>query len=299
MKDLNGKKKIILFFACISSIISFGQNDSDKNYFELPIHIPIQLSGNVGEIRINQLHTGMDIRTEGKEGFDIYAAADGYIERIKVDEAGYGRAVYIAHPNGFTTVYGHLQRFEPPLAEYVKEQQYKQRSFTVDLFPNPDEFRVHKGEIIAKSGNAGMSSGPHLHFELRNTGTQNIINILKFNFNIIDTTSPDIHALWIYPQDSGAVNGSNLKTKFKPVRLHQVKGEKNLAYVISSKDSIVISGRVGFALETTDRIGNSSNLGVYSIQLYIDSLQIFYESIDEIPYSELRYTNSLMDYEEK
>src|SRR5208337_4706769 len=113
MKFKESGKKILIFIAITNSIISLGQNDSDRNYFIMPIDIPILLSGNVGEIRINQLHSGMDIRTEGKEGYDVHAAADGYIERLKVDEAGYGRAVYIAHPNGYTTVYGHLQRFEP------------------------------------------------------------------------------------------------------------------------------------------------------------------------------------------
>ena len=146
----------------IYSLISggSGQNDSDRNYFGRPIQIPIQFPVMLVKYRISQLHTGMDIRTGGEEGLNIYAAGEGYIERIKVDESGYGRAVYIAHPNGYTTVYGHLQRFViSDLAEYVKNQQYVQKSFTVDLFPRPGEIKVHKGEIIGKSGNAECQPG--------------------------------------------------------------------------------------------------------------------------------------------
>ena len=141
-----------------------------KNYFIAPMDIPLQLAGNFGELRPNHFHTGIDITTHGVEGVPVKAAADGYVSRIKIGPWGYGRVVYVTHPNGYTTVYGHLSKLNGTLDHYVENNQYANESFEVELFPKPEEFPVKKGEVIAYSGNTGNTTGPHLHFEVRPEG---------------------------------------------------------------------------------------------------------------------------------
>jgi murein DD-endopeptidase MepM/ murein hydrolase activator NlpD len=140
------------------TIFAFGQNQYPQNYFISPLDIPLRLSGNFGELRSNHFHSGLDIKTNQIEGFNVYASAEGYVSRIKISENGYGKAIYIAHPNGYTTVYGHLKSGFGRIEKYIREQQYKLKSYEIDIYPPADTLMLNKGEIIAISGNTGGSA---------------------------------------------------------------------------------------------------------------------------------------------
>ena len=160
----------------------FAQKNYPQNYFRNPMNIPMDLSANFGELRSNHWHMGLDIRTQQRENLSVYAAAEGYVSRVKVEPGGFGQAIYITHPNGYTTLYAHLNAFYPALQQYVKDQQYKLESWAVDIQVPANMFPVIKGTYIAKSGNTGGSQGPHVHFEIRDSETERCLNPLLFKF---------------------------------------------------------------------------------------------------------------------
>ncbi|HHC78901.1 MAG TPA: M23 family metallopeptidase, partial [Flavobacteriia bacterium] len=176
----------VLFFN-LSTLVA--QKKYPTDYFAKPLEIPLILSGTFGELRTNHFHSGLDIKTQGRQGFNVHASAKGYVSRIKISHWGYGKVLYLTHPNGYTTVYAHLKKFAPKIEAYVKKHQYEKESFTLQLFPKADELVVEKNEIIAYSGNTGGSGGPHLHFEIR-SGNSNPINPMLFGIEIPDTRAP-------------------------------------------------------------------------------------------------------------
>ena len=186
---------IILFL--LISLVGTTQDFYPKDYFRSPVDIPIMLAGNFGEIRAGHFHAGLDIKTEGVEGKNIYAAADGYVARIKISHGGYGKALYLNHPNGYSTTYAHLKNFSPELEAAIKKAQYQKKSYEIELFFSSEEFVVKKGEVIAKSGNTGGSGGPHLHFEIRETEGEIPVNPIHFGFDIKDNVKPIIKKLGI------------------------------------------------------------------------------------------------------
>ena len=196
------------------------QNEYPTDYFRSPLGIPLVLSGNFAEMREGHFHGGLDVKTRESEGYRVYAAADGYIARVKVSPYGYGNALYVAHPNGYTTVYAHLSRFKGEIASYVRRTQYDRKSFAIDRYPEPGRYPVKKGEAIALSGNSGSSSGPHLHFEVRTTRDQVPVNPLLFGFEIDDSRVPRIFRIRIYPADdeSGVIHLDQVVGR---VELHQ------------------------------------------------------------------------------
>ncbi|WP_431212323.1 M23 family metallopeptidase [Puia sp. P3] len=173
------------------------------DYFRDPLAVPISLAANFGELRPNHYHMGLDIRTQHRENLPVFAAADGYVARVQIEPAGFGLAIYIRHPNGYTTVYGHLNQFFPGLAEYVSQQQYKQRSWQVDLDIPSSMFPVKKGAFIAYSGNTGGSQGPHLHFEIRRTAGDVNQNPLLFGLPVPDNVPPVFARLAWYDRNLG------------------------------------------------------------------------------------------------
>ena len=175
-----------------SALISAPQN---KSFFTSPLKIPVLLSANFGELRIDHYHSGLDIKTQGVTGKEVIAAADGYIYRISISPGGFGNTLYIRHPNGYSTVYGHLDRFIPEVDEYIKTMQYEKKSFLITAFPPGERFPVKKGDLIAYSGNSGGSAGPHLHYEIRESETEIPINPLLFDFGTTDNIAPVIEKL--------------------------------------------------------------------------------------------------------
>jgi hypothetical protein len=283
---------ILLFLFSIINV--YSQAITSQPDFRSPVDFTIYLSANFGEIRKDHFHSGIDIKTQGSTGKKIFSVADGYISRISVSPNGFGKAVYLTHPNGYETVYAHLSEFIPEIEEFVKKDQYSKKIHYINLFPQPDLFPVKKGEIIGLSGNTGSSEGPHLHFEVRNAKNEHPINPLLFNFEIEDNMNPTIVSLFIYPLSKNSrVNDQNVKKRYL------VKGNRG-KYTLISEQSIEVWGKIGFGIETLDYLNNSWNkCGVYSIEVLIDNEQIFYHEMDEFSFSETRYVNSFIDYEEK
>lgn len=258
-----------------------------------PFDFPILLSGSFGELRSNHFHSGIDFKTQGAEGKAIHAVQGGYVARIAVSPWGYGNALYLAHPDGTTTVYGHLQRFNARIAAYLKEQQYAQERFQVDLSLTPDQIPVEAGEVVAWSGNTGSSGGPHLHFEVRDTESEEVLDPLeRYIDQVTDTRPPSIQGLLVVPMPGkGVVNGS--ARKLKPTLVTAKNGKQQV------QGRIEAWGEIGLAVRANDYMDHTTNVyGVRVIRLSVDSTEIFHSDLDRFAFSETRYLNSLVDYEE-
>jgi hypothetical protein len=279
----------------IVSILFFNtlyDNPKDKTIFISPLKIPLLLSANFGELRIDHFHSGLDIKTQGVTGKEVVAAADGYIFRISVSPGGFGNALYIRHPSGYETVYGHLDKFTKEVEDYVVARQYEEKSYLVTIFPDKEKFPVKQGETIAWSGNSGASGGAHLHYEIRKSENEFPVNPLLFEFGITDKIKPIIEKLSIYP-----INRNTLINNQHGVKKITVSGA-NGKYFISPENVINISGVAGFGIKAYDLLDNSYNkCAVYSIELKIDSIPVFKYVMDGFSFSESRYINSHIDYE--
>ncbi len=264
-------------------------NSALEGYFDLPLDRTIYLSGTFGELRPGHFHAGIDIKSiNGRPGEKILSSAGGYVARIKVSPYGYGNALYIAHPNGYTTVYAHLDRFTPEIAEYVKQKQYELKRFAVDLYPRADQFKVSKGGHIGYLGNSGGSYGPHLHFEIRRTSDQVPINPLLHGIPVNDSRKPVIDGIMIYYLNSS--NEPIYSIQYEPIEVSPGK------YTLP--DTLIEGAwRIGVGISTTDRMDQVSNKnGVYSIQLSVDETRQFGFRMQELSFSRTRYLNAHIDY---
>ena len=268
-------------------------NTAEAQQLRKPMDIPVLLSGNFGELRSNHFHSGIDFKTQGVEGKPIHSVQDGYVSRISVSPWGYGNGLYITHPDGTTTVYGHLQKFSQKITAYLKEKQYEQESFNVNLSLTPDELPVKEGELVALSGNTGSSGGPHLHFEVRDTETEEPMDPIEYYKDLIkDTQAPKIQGIMVYSRPGkGVVNGSRRKLELKPVTA------KNGKQTLTGK--IEAWGEIGLAVKGYDYMDNTSNIyGIKDITLTADSQVIFHSNLDRFAFDESRYLNSFTDFEE-
>lgn len=271
------------------SLWTYGQYAGPEADFRPPLDIPLILSGTFGELRSNHFHSGIDIKTQQREGLTVYAVAGGTITRIKVSHWGYGKALYIAHPNGYTSVYAHLQKFGPGIEQYIKEIQYQKQSYEVEVFPEYGELTVSKGDTVAFSGNTGGSSGPHLHFEIRNSVDEKPTNPLSYGFEVRDATNPDIKGLFAYPlSDDAQVNQNDRRTKINFRR--QADG----TYLT---DPVVATGLIGFGIQTYDRQDMAANKnGVYQVRQTVNGRIYSDLEFDAFSFGETRYINTLIDY---
>ena len=272
--------------------VSMGAIAQTYPKYGKPVDIPIQLSATFGELRPNHLHAGLDIKTQGVEGKKVYAVADGYVSRIGVSPYGYGNVLYITHYDGYTSVYAHLQRFKGDIAKYVKQNQYKNKKYTSQLYPEKDKFPVKKGDLIGISGNSGSSGGPHLHFEIRHTGSEKPVNPMFFGYKIEDNVRPIILGVSVYPMG----DESSLEGDIKPMYFSLTEGSKG-EYALQERDYVHGNGEISFGVCTYDLVGASTNKdGPYFYELYLDDELAFQVEADSFSYSEPRYVNSLLDY---
>lgn len=270
------------------SLQASAQSNYPKNYFRNPVNIPILLAGNFGECRPGHFHSGVDIKTEGKENLPVFAAADGYISRIKMEPGGFGHAIYMTHPNGYTTLYAHLNDFFPELQKLVRTEQYAKKEWTLDLSFGPDKFPIQKGKQIAWSGNTGGSSAPHLHFEIRDSKTEHPLNPQLFGFKIEDNLAP-------IPTEIALYNASESIYKQKAIQLKLRKGKN---YYSPIKDSIVmLSDAVNIGVAVNDFMNNSTNtLSFYTAKWFVNDSLCGTLTLDDIGYDETRYMNACADY---
>lgn len=281
-------KNILIICVLFLSQFSYGQTEEDE--FRSPLGIPLILSGTFAELRGNHFHGGIDIKTNAKEGYKIYATHKGYVSRIKVSAGGYGNAIYLTHPNGYTTVYGHLSEFNEELAKYVKEQQYNQQSFEYDQYFGPDKFPVERGTVIALSGNSGSSGGPHLHYEIRKTDGQIPVNPLKFT-HIYDNIRPTIYGIRIHELSNGFYQSKGASYDVEYLGTGQYK---------ITEPIIVTDSVIGVSIKSIDRLNGADNKnGYYSLKVYVDDQLNYSYKKDEVSFGETRMINAHVDYPAK
>jgi hypothetical protein len=275
----------------LASITSFAQNNYPSDYFRSPLDIPLRLAGTFGELRNNHFHAGIDIKTNRRTGLPVYATADGYISRIKVAIWGYGKVIYINHSNGFTTVYAHLNKFGNGIQEYVKSIQYEKKSYeTGNIFLKENQIKVTKGQIIGYSGRTGGFVEPHLHYEIRNTKTEKIINPLLLGIKIQDSIAPKIKKLIAYPMDSDSRINRSLKNQSLSIK------KDSLNNYIANRLSA--SGKIGFGVNVYDLLGKELNKnGIYSLEMKINGIRHYYHDVETFSFSESKFINLLIDYE--
>lgn len=281
--------RFFLFYLLFCSTL-FAQNNFPKDYFSPPLDIPMQLSGNFGELRPNHFHAGFDFKTQQKEGLKVYASAEGYVSRIKISTFGNGKTIYITHPIGYTTVYAHLQKAVGPIQDFITTTHYKEQSFEIEMYLKPGEIPIKKGEWIAVSGNTGASEGPHLHYEIRDSKTEFVINPMLFGFDsgFKDTKKPVISGLYVYPLFSSTVNTSK-----RPILLNTAL-QKDGTYLA---DKVLANGPIGFGIIANDYDDVSFNKnGVYSVNSFLNGQPKFGYQFDTHSFDDMRYVNALIDY---
>lgn len=277
-----------LKLSCLTLIflINFSLKSQNEPKWVAPLEIPIKLSGTFGELRNNHFHAGLDIKTQGRQGLKVRSVQEGRISRIRVSVSGYGKTLYIEHPNGTTSVYAHLKKFAPKIEEFVKKNQYKKESFIIQIFPKVDEFPIDAGELIGYSGNTGGSNGPHLHFEMRKTIGQLPINAMRYPLVIEDTQRPQVQNLYLY-------SGTDPFSIQKEYPLTKINDS------VYSTAGLSASGKINVGLRFFDRQNLSYNKnGIYSVSVRLNGVEHFSYQMDQISFDDSKYINLMIDYKE-
>ena len=279
--------KASLFYLLLIVFISA----KSQNNFDFPVELPVYLSGSFAELRPNHFHSGIDIKTKGKTGYKIFSLEDGYIQRIQITLGGNGKAIYIKHDNGQSSVYAHLENFSPRIQKIVKEIQYSEKKFEIRLFPKKNQYRIKKKELIGFSGNTGRSTGPHLHYEIRDKNDYPI-NPLKFKKERLkDTIPPIVKSLYykqLFRNDEGLYE--NPKLGFKKLELKKV----NEKYI---SDTLKVSGIIGFGVDSFDKMNLTNNvMGINKIETFINNNKIFNMDFNRFSFNEWRHINTFIDY---
>jgi hypothetical protein len=289
-------KKILIYiltsFLTLNIQAQKTQLSYPKGYFLFPINPNQQnyLAGGMGDLRADHFHAGIDIKTQGREGLPVYATGDGYISEVRVQTSGYGNVIFITHPNGFVSVYGHLKEFAEPLATYVRQKRLENQTFEIKVQLNPTQFEVARGQVIGLSGNTGGSGGPHLHFEIRDT-RNNILNPLNFGFSEIKDDLPPIFQQLIIRTLStdSRINGEFGKKLFYPVK------QPNGSYSLNSEVSAV--GNIGLELLAVDKMNGTNNSnGLTCVEMFVDGEEHYYSHLESFPNSVSHNINVHNDY---
>jgi murein DD-endopeptidase MepM/ murein hydrolase activator NlpD len=260
-------------FPFIGFLLTLNIANAQKFEPSAPLDIPLVLSGTFAELRGNHFHGGIDIKTQGRSGLKVSAVADGYVSRISVSPYGYGNALYLRHPEGYTTVYGHLNAFYPELEQWIEEQLRDRSKNNGNLYPNANQFPVSRGKLVAFSGNTGGSFGPHLHFEIRDTKTEEPLNPLEFRIQVKDTRKPDLRGLMWTDRDFGDYG------------------------TFKEGDTLEIYNTKGFDVFTTDKQdGANNNNGVYLIEASANGQVFFTAHYNRINFNTSRFINAHINY---
>lgn len=282
-------KGISVFISCFLILNVFGQTGK-KFPFTKPVNLPFNLAGSFAEPRPDHFHSGIDIKTNGIEGEPVFSIYNGYVSRILVSPYGYGRAIYITHTNGYTSVYGHLSKFTDAIEEYIHKQHYLTRSSELDLKLDPVKFPVKQNDTIAFSGNTGASTAPHLHFEIRDTKTEEALNPLDFYPKeiYVDTIPPELHKVKIYLFDSLFYNSNTAVLPLWKVNTYYT----TIRIPVSEKYFCV-------SLEGFDKQDNSENKnGIKKIEAFQNNKLAFKYDVNKIYFSTTRMCNAFVDYDE-
>lgn len=275
-------KIIALMTMALAAITATAQEK-----YPYPMNIPVSISASFAELRANHFHAGLDMSTQGVIGVEVHSVADGYVSRIKVSPYGYGHALYITHPDGNTTLYGHLSAYVGEIDSAARHEQYRKKSFEIDMMLKEGQIPVKKGQVVALSGNTGGSGGPHLHFEVRDTKTEEALNPLAYLVPITDTQAPTVYGIKIYGMDDDA----------------QVAGKRQDRYyalVDIEGKNINVSGNIGLGMHAVDYfVAGHRPCGVTGIKLYDGERLIFQSDLERISFDETRYINSHIDYAER
>ncbi|UEG51964.1 M23 family metallopeptidase [Mucilaginibacter daejeonensis] len=290
-------KKLLILLGCSSSFVFNSQAQDiiqSKKYpvgaFQYPLDLPPSTAGSFGELRSMHFHSGLDFRTNRQTGYPVHAAMYGYVSRLRVQTGGFGNAVYLTHPNGYTTVYGHLDHLVPELAEAVRKYQYDHQSWEVDFRLQPFQFPVTKGQLIAISGNTGASGGPHLHFEIRDSLTEETINPQLFGLTIADKISPAISSIAVYQ-----LNGHPFSEN-TPRSYYSVSGAAG-NYHLTKPETLFLSGDIGFGISTSDQNSSSVNRnGIYSLELKLDGRTVYTFAVERFAFDQTHAINAYIDY---
>lgn len=290
----------LLSFFFLLTLLAFTQESDNpplpeypQDYFISPVKHTFRLAGTFGELRPNHFHAGVDIKSSaGKVGDPLYAPAEGYVSRVKVQGGAYGNAMYITHPNGYTTVYAHLHEYTPAIKEWITAQQYDREKFEADLYPTPGQFTFAQGDYIGKMGTSGRSYGPHLHFEIRDTRTQKAINPLLFGFKMKDTRAPKINGLKVY--------ALNDKHETLDTKIPKLRSRGTNKYGIIGDTLTLGAWRAGLGIKVYDFHDNVTNWnGVYSVRMTVDDEEVYAYAMETFAFDEVRYLNAHIDYEEQ
>lgn len=278
---------------CLGLLLTMHVNAQKRPDFHPPMDPPLYLSGSFGELRTNHFHSGIDIRTGGVEGKPVYSIADGWVSRIRISPGGFGKAVYIDHPDGYTSVYAHMLDFRDDIARYARSEQYRLERFDVDLYLDKGLILVKKGDKIGRSGNSGSSGGPHLHFEVRDAATQHPLEPQQLGIRVKDMIKPSIKGIRIYPEGDGSlVNGSSAVLSLP------VAGWGS-QHRIETKDTLRIRGKVSFGFRVYDVANDAPHKnGIYRMQVLRDTVPFFGFEMKRFSFDETRYINSMIDYAE-
>ena len=278
------RRELIFILLISSSLIS--QNNLLKQEKTNPLDIPIILSGTYGELRSNHFHSGIDIKTKGIQGLNVYSYASGYVSRIKVSHGGYGKALYIKHPDGNTTVYAHLKKFSSKIEEIVKSKQYKRESYEIEFFPKENEISVLENEIIAFSGNTGGTTGPHLHFEVRDKNQIPINPLINSSIYIEDDRTPFFKKLFYKSYESNNVFDSQTELKINKIT--------SSLYV---SDTLKSSGKIGIGIVAFDKHNRANNSnGIFKIITSLNNQNLLKILFDSISFDKTKHINTFIDY---
>ncbi|MET0638323.1 MAG: peptidoglycan DD-metalloendopeptidase family protein [Chitinophagaceae bacterium] len=287
------RRSLICSLFCILFVFSNAQsfpNPYPQGYFRWPVNLRPEIVANMGELRPNHWHMGLDVRTGGHENEPVYAAADGYISYIGIRPSSFGRFLIINHPNGLSTLYAHLNEFAPAIEQWVTAQQYSSGSWTQEIRTDSSLFPVRKGDFISYSGNTGGSQGPHVHFEIRSTQTDECLNPLLFGFDLTDQQPPVLQQLAIYDRSQSIYSAGRPQA-------FTLKSTDS-GYIIPRVPVVKISNPViGLGLRAYDRLNGSTNRdGIYSAMVWMDDEFVTGFILDSINYDETRYYNAHVDY---